>query len=610
MSSVLANLNPRKHLSARIGWAVFTIIAIAAQVCAWLVALATKDYIHGSANRSLQQYASQIHREIDATLTGRLSIVRALATQLGQTSSKPEDLQRALGAVQTEFPEFGWIGLVTTEGAVIAATAELQDSGNIPQRSWFINGLRGPYLGDIHREPAAGLPLSSAAVAESSTIVALKYIDIAAPVINQTGQTTAVVAVHLDWEWIQDLQQPGLSDVDNADSALQQIHASDNGIVFSGPANLIGRPMPDLPALSENGKYQVGLKTSVYGDSATLDWTVAVRRESAQTTSISNAAQRLVIATIISAATVAALLIVYTVNRLTSKLRLLSRDADLVSKGLKQQLNPIAGNDEVSRIRQVLANSIGNLQQEKQTLQTLNSELDKRVEDRTRDIERLSAESREIALTQQRLRFARDMHDTLAHSMMAVLTQIRLVRKIRHNLAEEEIEDELQRAEEAAKTGLAEARAAIQQIRSANLYDKGVDGALTEMVDRFRARTGIHVNLRIDPNSNRQQDQRGETVIRMAEEAIRNIEKHANAREVNISLDRSDVSESIDGSVPVFHLTIFDDGIGFNVNEVASDHYGLVGLREQAALIGGELVIDSNPGSGTAISLSYPAYPA
>ena len=94
----------------------------------------------------------------------------------------------------------------------------------------------------------------------------------------------------------------------------------------------------------------------------------------------------------------------------------------------------------------------------------------------------------------------------------------------------------------------------------------------------------------------------------MTEEALRNIEKHAKANEVNITLDRIEPSTTDSSSMPVFKLEITDDGVGFNTAKVATGHYGLIGLREQAALIDGQLVIDSIPGSGTTISLTYSAY--
>ena len=237
-----------------------------------------------------------------------------------------------------------------------------------------------------------------------------RVVDIAAPVRDQSGVTTAVLGAHLSWNWIKNLQALSLSRVGSNSSQLQLILASEDNIVLSGPSDLVAQPMPDTSVLDEQGKYLVGLQRSAYADSVTLDWTVAVRSESAQAISAGRYAQRTVLLTIIGAGSLAALLIVYAVSRLTRNLRTLSEDAEMIASGRKQELEPTEGPDEVSQISRVLATSIGNLQQEKKTLQTLNAELDQRVEDRAKDIERLSTESREIALTQQRLRFARDMH--------------------------------------------------------------------------------------------------------------------------------------------------------------------------------------------------------
>ena len=120
----------------------------------------------------------------------------------------------------------------------------------------------------------------------------------------------------------------------------------------------------------------------------------------------------------------------------------------------------------------------------------------------------------------------------------------------------------------------------------------------------------MRFTLELDPHSIRQEDNRGETIYRITEEALRNIEKHARANEVNISLKRIEPSANDNNSNPIFQLEVIDDGIGFNTDNEATGHYGLIGLREQAALINGELIIDSVPGNGTSICLRYTAYPA
>ncbi len=600
---MLEGLNPRKHLAAGIGWAVFAIIALAAPLCAWLVAKETESTIRRAAAQSLQQNAVQIQREVAANLDSRLSVIRLAATQLSPIPRNTAHLNHMLNSVHRRYPEINWIGLAEKTGPVIASANNVFVGKSAADKTWFMNGSRGAYMGDVRN--AATL---QALLPQRASGTSFKVVDIAFPVTGENGAYAGVLGAHISWTWIRNLQALSLSNVDSYTPGLQLILASEDNTVISGPEDLLGKPMPDKSALEEDGKYLLGLERSAYSNSATLDWTVVVRADSAQAIAAGRSAQRLVILTVLGAGSLAALLIVFAVSRLSRKLRMLAHDAEKIASGEKHKIRPLSGSDDVSQIGRVLATSIDNLQQEKQTLVALNTELDQRVDARTRDIQRLSAESREIALTQQRLRFARDMHDTLAHSMMAVLTQIRLIRKIRNRLSESDVEAELGRAEDVALKGLTEARAAIQQIRTNNVLDKGISGALHELVERFRARSGIRFILNIDPHSIRQEDKRGETIYRIAEEALRNIEKHAKATEVSISLERLEPPNPDTNSMPYFKLEIIDDGAGFNTASVASGHYGLVGLREQAALIDGELVIDSMPGSGTTISLKYSAY--
>ena len=600
---MLENLNPRKFVAARIGWAALIIISLLALLCAWLVAKQTEHIYRQAATQSLQQYPLQIQREISANLNSRISLIRLTASQLGKQNQSSEELRIALESVRNQNPEISWIGLADNKGTVIAAADNLLIGENVSGLSWFQSGAKNVYLGGVR-----SAPLLKQLLPEAKGENQIRVVDLAAPVVDENGVTNAVLGAQISWAWIQNLQILSLRSIGSNTSHLQLITSSGDNTILSGPADLIARSIADISVLSEQGKYLVGTQESAHDDSARSDWVVSVRSESARALSAGRATQRRVFLIVGVAASLAALFILYAVSRLTRELRSLSEGAKMIASGSEYDPKLFKATEDVSQIGQVLSDSIENLQKEKNRLVTLNSELDQRVEDRTNDIKRLSAESREIALTQQRLRFARDMHDTLAHSMMAVLTQIRLVRKIRSKLSENEVEEELRRAEAVAATGLTEARAAILQIRADNVEGKGISAALHELVERFRARSGLQFSLRIDPQSIHQEDKRGETVYRMVEEALRNIEKHAKASEVKITLDSIEQRGTGEHTVPAFKLEIVDDGIGFNTQGVAPGHYGLIGLREQAALIDGEMTVTSEPGSGTKIQMTYQAY--
>ncbi|MDE2505283.1 MAG: sensor histidine kinase, partial [Burkholderiales bacterium] len=306
------------------------------------------------------------------------------------------------------------------------------------------------------------------------------------------------------------------------------------------------------------------------------------------------------LAGLVSAAAVVAI-----TQLLLRRLATLARQAHEVRDGTRQALGLPRGRDEIGRIGAALAELVDHLQREKRALQTLNAELDARVAERTRRIERLADDARLAAVTRERLRLARDLHDTLAHTLMALLTQIRLVRKLRARWGEAELESELARAEEVAATGLAEARNAITQIRHNGVRETGLGAALQELLARFGERSGVATRLRTDPGAAGVAGESAQTVFRIVEEALRNVERHARAQAVEVEL-RSAAAQG-DADAPRVHLTIGDDGVGFDPAQPRPGHFGLRGIEEQAALIGGQLRLRSAPGAGTRIELEFDA---
>jgi signal transduction histidine kinase len=301
-----------------------------------------------------------------------------------------------------------------------------------------------------------------------------------------------------------------------------------------------------------------------------------------------------------------------TTRILTRRLSRLARQAEAVRRGEQPALILPDGSDDVSRISATLAQLVAHLQSEKRALQALNVELDQRVADRTRQIERMGDETRQAAVNRERLRIARDLHDTLAHSLMALLTQVRLVRKLRTRMDGEALDAELARAEAVATTGLSEARAAIAQMRDNGVREAGLGVALQDLVKRFGQRTGVAVALETDAGMAAWADDRSETLFRIVEEALRNVERHAQAAAVRIRMDCQPVAPlgtaSAERAAPRrAHIEVKDDGLGFDTGAPTPGHFGLRGMREQAALIDATLTVESRPGAGTRVVLDFPA---
>jgi signal transduction histidine kinase len=281
-------------------------------------------------------------------------------------------------------------------------------------------------------------------------------------------------------------------------------------------------------------------------------------------------------------------------RRLTRRLGELTAQVQHVARQEAEGIVEPTGRDEVAMLGRAFSRLLHALQQERDELDHMTQELEQRVQARTREVERLAADSRYAAVVRERLRLARDLHDTLAHSMMEMLVEIRTL-KVLHARDPGKLAAELERAEQLAHEGLREAREAVSQMRVNAVRDLGLGPALKGAVDRFAERTGLETCYAADPQAASFADARAETVFRIAEESLRNIDRHASARSVAVAL------RDIGGGN--IELTISDDGVGFDPAAPHPGHYGVLGIREQAQLIDAELDLISAPGAGATVKV-------
>jgi two-component system sensor histidine kinase UhpB len=134
------------------------------------------------------------------------------------------------------------------------------------------------------------------------------------------------------------------------------------------------------------------------------------------------------------------------------------------------------------------------------------------------------------------------------------------------------------------------------------LDELGLPAALHALAESAAKRAGVDLELHADPDAERLDPDREITCYRVVQESLTNIIRHARARCVRIALTQSEA---------YLHLSIIDDGIGFDVEEAlssasASSHMGLLGMRERLSLVGGSLNIQSRLGQGTQIRMSLP----
>lgn len=211
-----------------------------------------------------------------------------------------------------------------------------------------------------------------------------------------------------------------------------------------------------------------------------------------------------------------------------------------------------------------------------------------------RKLIRYAATTEQLAASQERNRLARELHDTLAHSLSGVTVQLEAVQALWEvNLVE--ARRILDQALRATRQGLTEARRALGSLRASPLEDLGLALAVSDLAKSAAARGNLKLDLQVQDRLENIPPEVEQCVYRVAQEAVTNITRHANARSLRVSLARQD-----GGLI----LTVADDGVGFEPASVDGDRYGLKGLRERAEMVGGRLEVDSQPGHGTMVRLA------
>ena len=198
-----------------------------------------------------------------------------------------------------------------------------------------------------------------------------------------------------------------------------------------------------------------------------------------------------------------------------------------------------------------------------------------------------------LATARERNRLARELHDTLAHTLSGLVIQLEAV-NILWERDSQKAQNELQSLTAQARAGLNEARRAIKSLRAAPVEEMGLLLALRQAAKEAEQRGRFQMEVMLPEALPFLPPDIENDVYRVAVESLENIVQHAHARQVSLAMTLPDQS---------LHLQIKDDGVGFDSHAVDNrSHYGLIGLRERAELHGAELKIESHPGKGTSIS--------
>jgi signal transduction histidine kinase len=210
------------------------------------------------------------------------------------------------------------------------------------------------------------------------------------------------------------------------------------------------------------------------------------------------------------------------------------------------------------------------------------------------EMTRLEAEARR-AQEEERRRVGRELHDDTAQSLLLLRLQLEMMERE----APEAWRARLEQSRAIAERAIEDLRRTIAALSPALLERLGLESALRQLAGRFSKRHAAKVEVQVSPAWKQLEPGAQEVIYRVAQESLQNISKHSHATRVNLRLSSADKS---------FRLSVCDNGTGFNPRLAMGKplSFGLAGMRERAALLGGTLAVRSRPGKGAAITLELP----
>ncbi|HLZ71028.1 MAG TPA: sensor histidine kinase [Dehalococcoidia bacterium] len=213
------------------------------------------------------------------------------------------------------------------------------------------------------------------------------------------------------------------------------------------------------------------------------------------------------------------------------------------------------------------------------------------------ELQELHRRARQAAVSEERNRLAREIHDTLAHYLTIANVQLEAAEKLADEQPARAL-DLVRRARRLTVACLQEVRRSVRALRAASLEELALAGALRRLCSEFAGNTGIAVQAEIDlPDDAVLPPEAALALFRAAQEGLTNVQRHARAATAILSVGRGD------GRLT---LVLQDDGVGPADGAERAGGFGLLGLHERLALIGGHLRFGRGPQGGGRLEVDLP----
>ena len=324
-----------------------------------------------------------------------------------------------------------------------------------------------------------------------------------------------------------------------------------------------------------------------YAPVADADWALITRERWRVIVGPLRVYSMVLLAVLISGAAASVLLVMFAIGRILKPIRDLTQGAERIAAGQFDHRIVAVTGDEIEDLARRF-NSMAD------SLKSLYRGLEQKVASRTAEV---LQQQRRLAVLEERSRVARDLHDSVSQSLYSVTLFSEAARRHLAVKNAGAAEQSLEQSIDASRQALKEMRLMVHELRPSELENRGLVGALRQRLDSVEKRAGIEPSIDA-PENLVMPDYLEQELYSLAQEALNNALRHSNAGSVHLRLQQR---------AEAFHLEVWDDGVGFDPATLQSTGgMGIRGMEERAHALGGRLLIDSAPGTGTRVRVQIP----
>lgn len=286
----------------------------------------------------------------------------------------------------------------------------------------------------------------------------------------------------------------------------------------------------------------------------------------------------------------------------------------IVGSSRQEQVSPLIwaleSYHEAQRQAEELRRNQASLQESLEARTSLNRQLFERLQDQVTALDKLNAA---LQATQRRLiterederkALARELHDQIIQDLLSFNYRLEEIESLEKFPV---LREEVASVREGVRNVIGELRQMCSDLRPPTIDHHGLSAAIDSLAHEWALRNDIRLQLEIDPDLGRLPETMELSVFRIVQEGLNNIRKHAAARNVRLSLQWTSSANLL--------VRLEDDGQGLSTpadlaSLSVSKHFGLVGISERVALLGGSMNIESSRGGGTILQVEIPSpYP-